>query len=83
MREVDVKTIEQNIRDMCIQSNLFLSDDLVECIECSARSENVELAASIMKDIIENLECAKICAFRFVRIPDLLLFLSKLDKMSI
>lgn len=59
MREVDVKIIEQNIRDMCIQSNLFLADDLVECIECSARAESVEPAKSIMKDVLENLECAK------------------------
>lgn len=59
MRKVDVKIIEQNIRDMCIQSNRFLPDDLVECIECSARAESDEPAVSIMKDIAENLECAK------------------------
>ncbi len=59
MREVDVKIIEQNIRDMCIQSNLFLPDDLVACIECTAQAQCDEPAASIMKDIAENLECAR------------------------
>jgi fumarate hydratase subunit alpha len=59
VREVDVRIIEQNIRDMCIRSNCFLPDDLVECIKCSAQAENTEPAASVMNDIVENLECAK------------------------
>lgn len=59
MREIDVNIIKQHIRDMCILSNRFLPDDLVECIKCSAQAESSEPAASIMKDVVENLECAK------------------------
>lgn len=59
MREIDVKIIKQNVRDLCIQANCFLPDDLVDCIKCSTLAECSDPAASIMKDVVENLECAK------------------------
>lgn len=59
MREIDVKTVENVIRDMCIKSNLRLPDDLAGCIACAAKAETEDLPQGIMKGMIENLDAAE------------------------
>lgn len=59
MRNIDFKTIEKNIRDMCIISNITLPVDLAELIKKSAADEESELAADIMNDLVRNLDAAK------------------------
>ncbi len=59
MREINVKTIEDVIRDMCIESNSRLPDDLKCCIESSKKNEIEKLPRSIMTNLINNLKAAK------------------------
>lgn len=59
MREIDVKTIENVIKDMCMKSNLKLPDDLTGCIVCAAKEETEDLPQGIMNSVIENLEAAE------------------------
>ncbi len=59
MREVNVSVITQAIRDMCIEANKKLPEDLVGCIGCAHEKETAPLAKGIMGDLIENLEAAK------------------------
>ncbi len=60
MRNIDVKTIETTIRDMCILSNRTLPADLSDLIKSSASNEkNGTAAALIMNDLVSNLDAAK------------------------
>lgn len=59
MRVLDVKIIEQAVRDMCIKANRILPADLekriCECAEC----ETCELPSSIMHSLKDNLDAAR------------------------
>ncbi len=59
MREISCAQITQAIKEMCIEANKILPDDLVECISCGYSREEKELPKSIMGDLLKNLECAK------------------------
>lgn len=59
MRELDVKLVEQTVRDLCIGANKILPADLekriCECADC----EVCELPRSIMESLKENLNAAR------------------------
>jgi len=59
MREIDVKKVEQAVRDLCIRANMLLPADLEDCIACAHKSETNETARSILGDLERNLEAAK------------------------
>lgn len=60
MRNINVKTIETAIRDMCILSNRTLPEDLSNLIKSSASNEETGTAAAlIMNDLVNNLDAAK------------------------
>ncbi len=59
MREIDVSLIRKAVRDLCIEANKALPEDLVNCIHCAAAEENKGLSEEIMGDIVENLSAAK------------------------
>ncbi len=59
MREIDVSIIEQAVRDLCIEANKHLPNDLEERIACCAECECGELPKSIMKSLQDNIEAAK------------------------
>ena len=60
MRNINVKTIETAIRDMCILSNRTLPADLSDLIKSSASNEETGTAAVlIMNDLVNNLDAAK------------------------
>lgn len=54
MRELSVDAIAAAVRDLCIQANRALPDDLKNCIACAAKAETQALPASIMQDLCEN-----------------------------
>lgn len=59
MREVDVKLVEQTVRDLCIEANKVLPLDLEKRItECGA-CEVCELPKSIMATLKDNLNAAR------------------------
>lgn len=59
MRELDVKVITQTVRDMCIQANKRLPDDLAQCVACAAKAEEDPLARGIMQDLVRNMAAAE------------------------
>lgn len=59
MREIDVSIIEQAVRDLCIDANKHLPEDLEERICECAECECAELPKSIMKSLQDNIEAAR------------------------
>lgn len=59
MRELSVIEVTKAVKELCINANKILPDDLVDCISCSKQSENNETAKSVLSDLEANLECAK------------------------
>ncbi len=58
MRTLNVSEITGNIKEMCIEANHFLSDDMRRAIECAADTETSPLGKQIMNQLRENLEIA-------------------------
>ena len=59
MREIDVKTVTENIKEMCIEANHFLSDDMKECLTNAVESEKSELGKKVLNSLEENLKIAR------------------------
>lgn len=59
MREIDVKTLEKTVAELCVKANKILPDDLCEKIETAKTSEENALAQSVLGDLSLNLEAAK------------------------
>lgn len=58
MREVSVNEITKNIKEMCIEANHFLSDDMKEVFEASMKKEESPLGRQILNQLEENLQIA-------------------------
>ncbi len=58
MRTVNVRTITENIKEMCIEANHFLSDDMREALDKSVTAEESPLGVQILEQLRENLEIA-------------------------
>lgn len=58
MRTIDVSEIAQAVREMCIQANHFLSDDMKKVFEKSAAAEQSPLGKQIFGQLKENLQIA-------------------------
>lgn len=59
MREVDVKLVEQTVRDLCISANKILPADLENRITDCTKCETCELPLSIMQSLQQNIRAAK------------------------
>ena len=58
MRTVNVRTITENIKEMCIEANHFLSDDMRGALDKSVRAEESPLGVQILEQLQENLDIA-------------------------
>ena len=58
MRNVDVGIITNNIKEMCIEANHFLSPDMKKVFEKAADEETSALGKQILGQLKENLEIA-------------------------
>lgn len=58
MREVSVTKITENIREMCIEANHFLSEDMKKVFEEAVKKEKAPLGRQILNQLEENLEIA-------------------------
>ncbi len=58
MRIINVKEITQNIRDMCIEANHFLSQDMNNALKHAAGIEKAPLGCQILTALQENLQIA-------------------------
>ena len=59
IREIEVAEVTRNIKEMCIQANYFLSEDMVCAMKEAAGKEQGELGKKILRQLEENLEIAK------------------------
>lgn len=59
MREVSTDKITKNIKEMCIEANYILSDDVKNKIINSAAVENSEIGKKILSQLEENMEIAE------------------------
>lgn len=55
MRRINVETITQNIKEMCIEANHFLSPDMKKVFDEAATSEESPLGRQILGQLEENL----------------------------
>lgn len=58
MRDIDVKLVTDNIKEMCIEAAHFLTDDMKECLKSSAENEESPLGRLILSQLEENLKIA-------------------------
>lgn len=58
MRELSVDIITQNIKEMCIEANHFLSDDMKDVFQRSLETEESPLGRQILGQLMENMQIA-------------------------
>ena len=58
MRTVDVATLTQNIKEMCIEANYYLSEDMSKALKNATETEKSPLGKQILNQLQDNLEIA-------------------------
>ena len=58
MREVNVSIITDNIKEMCIEANHFLTDDMKNVFENAVKNEKSALGKQVLGQLEENLKIA-------------------------
>lgn len=58
MRTINVETITENIKEMCIEANHFLSPDMCSALKNAAETEESPLGRQILNQLQENLNIA-------------------------
>ena len=58
MRELNVDIITENIKEMCIEANHFLSDDMKEALYRARKEEKSLLGCQILSQLQDNLKIA-------------------------
>ncbi len=58
IREIDVKIITESVKEMCIQANYKLSEDMDQAMKDALHSEKSELGCKILNQLQDNLQIA-------------------------
>ena len=58
MRDIDVSVITDNIKELCIKTNHFLSPDMADALDCACKKEESDLGKLVLNQLKENLEIA-------------------------
>lgn len=58
MREVNVDKVTENIKEMCIEANHFLTDDMKKVFKNAVVSEKSSLGKQVLNQLNENLDIA-------------------------
>lgn len=58
MRELNVDIITQNIKEMCIEANHFLTDDMKKVFKNAVATEESPLGKNVLNQLNENLDIA-------------------------
>lgn len=59
MREIPVEKITKIVRDMCIEANCYLGEDIENAIKEGLSKEDNPLPKSVLEDILKNAEIAR------------------------
>lgn len=58
MRTIDIQVITQNIKEMCIEANHFLSEDMQNALKTAKENEEAPLGKQILEQLEENMKIA-------------------------
>ncbi|MCM1184943.1 MAG: fumarate hydratase [Lachnoclostridium sp.] len=58
MRTIDVKLVTQNIKEMCIEANHFLSEDMKAALQNAKEKEEAPLGRQVLEQLQENMRIA-------------------------
>lgn len=58
MRTIQAQEITDNIKEMCIEANHYLSGDMKEALDCAEQKEKSPLGRQILQQLQENLQIA-------------------------
>ena len=58
IREINTDVITENIKEMCIEANHFLSEDMDAALKKATAEESSELGRKILNQLQENLKIA-------------------------
>ena len=59
MREIDTQLLTKNIKEMCIEANHYLSDDMKKVFDNARNNEKSPLGKQILEQLDENLKIAR------------------------
>lgn len=59
MREIDVSSVRQLVKELCIKANLYLPKDMEDCIRKCAQLERSPVGKNVFGDIIDNINVAR------------------------
>jgi len=59
MRDIDTRSISQAVEKMCIESNCYLNDDIMQKLESGLAEESSKEGKAVFKRIIQNAEIAR------------------------
>ena len=59
MREIDVSSVRQLVKELCIKANLYLPKDMENCIRKCAQLERSPVGKNVFGDIIDNINVAR------------------------
>lgn len=59
MKEIDSKVISEAVKNLCIEANCVLSEDVINSIKNAEEKEESEIGKEILKLLIENAQVAK------------------------
>ena len=58
VRNIDTKIITENIKEMCIEANHYLSKDMEKALKKASETEESELGKKILGQLMDNLDIA-------------------------
>ena len=58
MKQISVSEVTKNIKEMCIEANHFLSEDMKRVFEHAVKMEEAPLGKLILNQLEENLKIA-------------------------
>ncbi len=59
MREIDVRVITENIKNLCISANCNLNDDVYNALKNAEANESSSIGKNILSQLIDNADLAK------------------------
>lgn len=59
MKVIDSKQITEEVKRLCIEGNLFLGQDVIDCFKENLEKEESDLGKDVLKILIENAEIAR------------------------
>ena len=77
MRVINVEEISKNIKEMCIEANYYLSDDMKNALYKAAEQEENPLGCQILNQLKEILILQEQSRFQSVKIQGWQLYLQR------